>query len=1002
MPQIRIITSKSGDPSHVGVSGLVRSSGNQNTPNIVKILQASGVGPQGAAGPEGGTGPQGVQGETGPQGIQGLQGIQGPTGATGPQGDVGVTGPQGDAGITGETGNTGDVGITGPQGNTGDTGNQGPRGSTGPGATVGSAEYTYTSGALTGNATSNGEFLHNTSGNQSVSIFKFDNSGADNRDILAAAASSGSSGRVEIKFGNSITPRIFAFNIVTYDGTKFNFTPTRILPGSSAGSGKKIFVSVYVDNSVSRTARSFASDFFEFSDGTTAGTVVTSWNGETGDVVFDDYVSSVNGQTGAVTIEPGGVTSFNGLTGAVVGVSSVNGLTGAVTVSGGGGTTLAAGAGVTLSSIVAGVGYTLGIDPTAVVHVAGVSSDGGITLGGEIRSSNGKFYNTAADSGIDVSNISQTNIRVGGSARLSLSSSVVSTPVRFIGENVIEARGIIEAEAGISMDAAGITFPDGTFQSSAASGIAGATGATGNTGNDGPRGNTGATGAVDLSFTGGVPAGASAGDLWFDSDAGVFSVYIDDGDSQQWVELAGKQGPTGATGQDGSGGGGGGTTLAAGAGMTLSAISAGVGHTLGIDPTAAIHVAGVSCDGGITAGLFTINQIENQLIVPPSARIKNSNSHGLKFSSSGTQIQAAGSANNSFEVQSGLAIVNSSLLFHVKGPGISMDAGGITFPDGTFQSSAASGSGGGVSAGSGLTLAGSTLGIDPTAHIHVAGVSSDGGATFGGSVIIPNGQYIYNNQSSSDRPSIRLATSEITIDSKSSGTPGRIIVSNSEVKTRFVPFVSEQLIHAQAGISSDGGITASGFNVTSNTNGYFGLGPADTRLYVATSNAMKMRLANTIYYEFGVSEFSSYATKNTFNNLVHAKAGISMDAAGITFPDGTYQDTAASGSGGGLAGSLSYNGLLEFPTNKTYRLDRYTVEARTFNFLYVDCVTGGCSADFYAAGSTLSNTLNVTPSGASASFATVVPAGSTFSLVVTGITSGNLIQDFGFVAGYTQ
>jgi hypothetical protein len=88
------------------------------------------------------------------------------------------------------------------------------------------------------------------------------------------------------------------------------------------------------------------------------------------------------------------------------------------------------------------------------------------------------------------------------------------------------------------------------------------------------------------------------------------------------------------------------------------------------------------------------------------------------------------------------------------------------------------------------------------------GISCDGGATFGGSIIIPNGQYIYNNQSSSIRPSIRLATSEITIDSKSSGTPGRIIVSNSEVKTRFVPFVSEQLIHAQAGISMDAaGIT---------------------------------------------------------------------------------------------------------------------------------------------------------------------------------------------------
>ena len=112
--------------------------------------------------------------------------------------------------------------------------------------------------------------------------------------------------------------------------------------------------------------------------------------------------------------------------------------------------------------------------------------------------------------------------------------------------------------------------------------------------------------------------------------------------------------------------------------------------------------------------------------------------------------------------------------------------------------------------------------------------------------------------------------------------------------------------------------------------------------------------------------------------------------------------TGPAGSGGGLAGSLSYNGLLEFPTNKTYRFDRYTVSARTFNFLYVDCAAGGCSADFYAAGSTLSNTLSVTPSGASASFSTVVPVGSTFSLVVTGITGAVTTTDLRFVAGYAQ
>ena len=70
-----------GHPHHIA-----RADGNQNAPNIVKILQASGVGPQGAAGPDGGTGPvgpvgpTGSDGATGSQGIQGIQGIQGPTG----------------------------------------------------------------------------------------------------------------------------------------------------------------------------------------------------------------------------------------------------------------------------------------------------------------------------------------------------------------------------------------------------------------------------------------------------------------------------------------------------------------------------------------------------------------------------------------------------------------------------------------------------------------------------------------------------------------------------------------------------------------------------------------------------------------------------------------------------------------------------------------------------------------------------------------------------------
>ena len=104
----------------------------------------------------------------------------------------------------------------------------------------------------------------------------------------------------------------------------------------------------------------------------------------------------------------------------------------------------------------------------------------------------------------------------------------------------------------------------------------------------------------------------------------------------------------------------------------------------------------------------------------------------------------------------------------------------------------------------------------------------------------------------------------------------------------------------------------------------------------------------------------------------------------------------------GAVEDLSYTGLLEYPTNKTYNIDRYTVGSRTFNFFYADCVTGGCSADLYVAGATVAAPLNVTPSGASASFSTVAAAGSTVSIQITGITGGVLTTDLGFVVGYSQ
>jgi len=74
------------------------------------------TGPQGPAGdPGGATGPQGSTGATGPEGATGASGIQGATGPEGPQGatGAGATGATGAQGATGLTGATGAPGVFG-------------------------------------------------------------------------------------------------------------------------------------------------------------------------------------------------------------------------------------------------------------------------------------------------------------------------------------------------------------------------------------------------------------------------------------------------------------------------------------------------------------------------------------------------------------------------------------------------------------------------------------------------------------------------------------------------------------------------------------------------------------------------------------------------------------------------------------------------------------------------------------------------------------------------
>ena len=181
----------------------------------------------------------------------------------------------------------------------------------------------------------------------------------------------------------------------------------------------------------------------------------------------------------------------------------------------------------------------------------------------------------------------------------------------------------------------GVSFKwDGTVwkrqSGTGAQGPTGPTGAQGATGSTGAQGQKGAQAYIsDAAPTSGVVAG----DLWWDSDSGDFSIYFDDGSgspSAQWVEV-GSTGPTGPTGAQGAQGatGSGGSTGAQGAagaqGATGSTGSTGptgnTGSTGPTGPTGAQGATGSTGAQGATGStgaqgaLATINSNVNNYVL---------------------------------------------------------------------------------------------------------------------------------------------------------------------------------------------------------------------------------------------------------------------------------------------------------------------------------------------------------------------------------------------------
>jgi hypothetical protein len=91
----------------------------------------------------------------------------------------------------------------------------------------------------------------------------------------------------------------------------------------------------------------------------------------------------------------------------------------------------------------------------------------------------------------------------------------------------------------------------GLVGATGATGPQGIAGVTGPTGATGPQGTQGITGAIAFSASTTPPAGATYGDMWFNTTSGNVFVYITDGSSSYWIEPFGPAGATGAAGANG-------------------------------------------------------------------------------------------------------------------------------------------------------------------------------------------------------------------------------------------------------------------------------------------------------------------------------------------------------------------------------------------------------------------------------------------------------------------
>jgi hypothetical protein len=454
----------------------------------------------GSRGFTGSKGDQGVIGFTGSKGDQGDQGIIGYTGSQGPRGYTGSQGPRGFTGSKGDQGDQGVIGFTGSQGLIGYTGSQGPRGYTGSQGAIG---YTGSQG-IQGYTGSQGP--RGYTGSQGIQGY------TGSQGIQGYTGSQGPRGYTGSKGDIGFTG---SQGLIGYTGSQ-GFTGSQGITGYTGSKGDRYLTSSTTSLSISTGSKSLTVETGLSYSKTQTVRIVNSVNN-----YMEGTVTSYNSGTGALVID------VDTIVGSGTFSSWEVNLAGAV----GGG-------------VVGGA--------TVTTSTSAPSSPGDGDLWWNEEEGQLKIYYDDGDT-----------------------SQWVDASSGAIGDQGYTGS---KGDQGIQGDTGSIGYTgsqgiQGYTGSQGPIGYTGSQGPIGYTGSQGPRGYTGSQGPIgytgskgDTGFTGSAgssvevvvsntaPSSPSQGDLWFDSDDGLFSVYYNDGTSSQWVVAAGQQGIRGYTGSKGADG----------------------------------------------------------------------------------------------------------------------------------------------------------------------------------------------------------------------------------------------------------------------------------------------------------------------------------------------------------------------------------------------------------------------------------------------------------------